>query len=406
MTAQKCSEKACPYFAEPGHDLCRYHIDMFEFDESLTDSGLDYEALHSSEEDGTSGPVAQLSVTNWRDAWLEKKERRQDKEFIEKFRIAARYSRLKLARICPQCGHSHDGVTTLCLSCLCDMRKAQRELRRARRDQGLCEKCGGVREDLALWCRKCRKRHYARSCARRDARIRKHLCVFCGNSEDAKGRLCSDCRGEFSKHHRDRNRVIVESRRQANLCIQCGSPVSHAGKPRCVECTMKLKERNRRASEKQRRLRPKRVAAPKNPRGRYLSSISNHASEKRLRAAGICVGCRGPSDCASYLCTRCKTAHNARYEAEAQAWLKKGICARCHKNPVVESRRCCLPCLLARRKSNEKRRRKPRQPDDNKPKIPLPNAADWRKEDANARKGEEWQNRETASAAPIRSDLG
>jgi hypothetical protein len=360
MTAQKCSEKACPYFAEPGQTLCRYHINYFEFDESLTDSGLDWEALHSGDEDGSSSSVGQLSVTNWRDDWLLDKERREDKVFIEKVAAAARYARLKESGLCPRCELPHDRETIHCQSCIQGIQTVLRELWRARRAQGLCEKCGGAREGTTIWCQHCRRRAYAVQKAIRESRLRKNQCVRCGSSQkERQKRYCSKCRSRQSKYFREWYLELRDARKIAGLCLSCGKKPAQDGALSCAECIYRRRAKLRRYREEKARIRPKRILSPKNVRGNYLSStVSAKAHTQKLLAAGLCTNCARPNDCTSYLCTMCKTAAKARKAAKDLAWLEKGICWKCHTNPLSGGSRTCSECSLGFAKANAERREK------------------------------------------------
>jgi hypothetical protein len=362
MTTPKCSERACPYFAVPGQSLCSYHVNWFEFEESLTDSGLDYEALSAGDEEGSSGPVSQLSVTNWRDTYLEKKERREDQRFINKVALAVRYARLKENRVCPRCGLPHDRETFHCESCIKQVNENMLELRRARRAQGLCEGCGGTRDGSSTWCQKCRKRMNANTRAIRNSRIRKNLCVYCGATRDPKARLCPDCNSKWRKYYNERYRRLAAARRASGLCVICGNKKSQADKVSCVECEARHRKNARRLREERARLRPKRVPSPKNSRGNYLSNtISAKAHTQKLRAAGLCVRCKKPNDCTTWVCTQCKAANKAREAAKIKARTEKGICITCRLRPPREGKRYCLECSQKSTQASARRREKLKQ---------------------------------------------
>jgi hypothetical protein len=344
MTTPKCSEKACLYFAEPGQNLCRYHIDMFEFDESLTDSGLDYEALHSGDEDGASSPVAQLSITNWRDRWLDRKEKEDARKFINRFKVANRHRIRRNSGLCCRCGRVAKSGRTLCETCAQRQRDLHLRLWAGRRAKGLCPSCGSKRDSQMVMCEPCRKRSAGELRRLYERRSRVGLCKRCKRPKDPRSRRCSTC----LKYESGLMRQIRENRKELGLCRLCAGDKESPNLTICESCRLKMRDYARES----RKTRSKWF---------YSKMASEARRRKRFRDAGICLKCRNHHDCASFLCPACKSAKEANDTVKAQAWLAKGMCARCRANPVVESRRCCVACLEKRRVSNEARRERLRR---------------------------------------------
>lgn len=242
MDQQTCAERGCPFPASAGDNLCRHHIEMYAFDESLTDSGLDYEALHSGDEDRSSGPVAQLSVTNWRDTWLEKKERRENKIVIAKFYGANRYRQQKSNKTCPRCRVPHSRKTVCCEKChkhVC----ATSDARRAKlMGSGLCKACGKPRDNETTRCEKCRKKNNSSGKASRLARFSKGLCQKCGDIKQGSGRWCMNCRAAAASRQGAKSRTW----KAAGLCVCCGAKKpGRADKVLCLKCVARQRERRR-----------------------------------------------------------------------------------------------------------------------------------------------------------------
>jgi hypothetical protein len=212
MTTPKCSEKACPYFAEPGQSICRYHIDMFEFDESLTDSGLDYEALSAGDDESSSGPVSQLSVTNWRDDWLAKKEKLEDSRFVRKIGIRNGVQIRLNQNLCGSCGAVKDTCRRRCATCLTFFSNYNMRQRRERNAAGLCAYCGKENlesKEYAL-CTKCRKKKSSAKTSRLKSETRS--AKF--ETRSAVGKIGGKARTKvLSKQERHRIAVIAANAR-------------------------------------------------------------------------------------------------------------------------------------------------------------------------------------------------
>ena len=140
-TLTKCSERGCVFPEEDGKQLCRYHLSALEFDETLTDSAIDYD-IHS--EDGFfSKSPAKLSIVGILDGWYSKKEKQQDKSLIDKVRSIGNYRKYREAGICVECETAaSEPSRTRCRYCLdkhLHRRKEQIELWKT---LGLCHSCG------------------------------------------------------------------------------------------------------------------------------------------------------------------------------------------------------------------------------------------------------------------------
>jgi hypothetical protein len=148
---------------------------MFAFDESLTDSGLDYEALRSRDEDGSSGPVSQLSITNWRDEWLIRKEQQDNRTFFQRVSVANRQKRRKASGLCISCGGAKDGRRSRCTSCRTNFNAYFRQRRRN-------------------W-------------------LLAGMCTYCGNKEPQAGHLtCADCSAKMARLARNKRKKIRSKR--------------------------------------------------------------------------------------------------------------------------------------------------------------------------------------------------
>ena len=163
-----------------------------------------------------------------------------------------------------------------------------------------------------------RERGRRRRAERREA----GLCVRCGTVPPVQGRgLCEPCRDD----RRQAKQARRDERRAAGLCVKCATPVP-GGRAWCQPCA-DLRNRQR------------------NPEAQREAGRRRHAERK---ARGACTGCGKPIR-GTDGCEDCRAAARARYHARRAA----GLCVQCG-TPTFGGAACCAPCAVAR---NERRDR-------------------------------------------------
>ena len=167
----------------------------------------------------------------------------------------------------------------------------------ARRKAGLCPKCGKT-EPLPerRLCAGCAEKRNRASRAR-DARLR------------AEGKPRRD-RAKAAEYERNRAHRQADARREAGICVRCGTAPAADGRTSCKPCLDK-----RRAAD----------------RARYQTGM----------AAGKIYG--GADVAAKRKAARIASAKRR------QARLDAGLCARCGRRPPVEGGTACAPCREKRR---------------------------------------------------------
>lgn len=219
----RCSQKGCPFPALDGEELCRYHLALFELDESLLDSEerLTLPDVLSREEG--------LSII-----------RRGD------------YARDIYAASgrCNRCGAGREAGRKFCSQCLA----YDRFRKRRKVAKGLCRTCGRSAEPSRTRCRTCLQKQLLRTLARTRLKIKFGLCSRCGRKNDRGKYLCNACESRVKLYRRRRSAEALRLR----LCRSCRAQIE-PGNPttRCRRCRNADNRRHRIAhDERQRRVSP------------------------------------------------------------------------------------------------------------------------------------------------------
>lgn len=156
---------------------------------------------------------------------------------------------------CPSCGGKNPVIEghTLCIDCKRVHDEGQDKRRELWRDTGRCTRCGRERDDWHKMCSACRaymsdiKRQNSFKAKQRRDRLRaKGFCTRCGETWAEPGhawckrcaeRHNADTRGE---EYRAKVNARRQERREAGLCIDCGSP--SLGRQLCPKCAEARRE--------------------------------------------------------------------------------------------------------------------------------------------------------------------
>lgn len=149
-------------------------------------------------------------------------------------KIACSRKRRKTNGCCPECGDPKEGVAYLCPGCKQRHKKWDADLRvRKPIVPRSCRQCGAtVPGDRRFYC--------SADCIKKAARDRclPRKCLSCGDTVEEGRRYCVDC-GESRRKESEREsgRRLRTSRRERDLCTNCGRPSD--GKARCQACREK-----------------------------------------------------------------------------------------------------------------------------------------------------------------------
>lgn len=259
----RCSERGCPFPPVPGQTICEYHVQMFLFNESLTDDSLELDFT----KDPNELPKSRVSIVSAAESkltrWRERKERERERSLVCRVQMARLRRARRASRLCP-CGRVLDMANRKTCS-VCVERQQQR--RRSIRAAGLCAACAKCPPAIGhILCARCRlkakeysRRHYVKvtpshrkrvpaprtksggllSSVLSQKRRRGFLadsgrCVYCRKPALAAVKYCSECRGKQYRQQLERKRRFAS----AGLCQQCGKPPS-PGRKMCSACVRK-----------------------------------------------------------------------------------------------------------------------------------------------------------------------
>ena len=211
-----------------------------------------------------------------------------------------------------------------------------------------------------------RERYHRRAGARRAA----GLCPACGKRPPAPERSvcepCADKRNRTSRardarlreahlprrdlrrareYERERSRREAEVRREAGMCVQCGTAPAAAGRSSCEPCLEKKREADRRryhrAKDAGLKYGGKSVAVK-----RKAARTASRKRDEARRAAGLCTAC-GTRPCVEGGST-CEPCRIARREADREIYHARksaGLCVKC-AGPTNGSGARCAPCSV------------------------------------------------------------
>ena len=219
-----------------------------------------------------------------------------------------------------------------------------------RRAAGLCEKCGR--------CQLVPGRSVCGACAEK-ARA-------AGRARDARLRAAGKPRRDPNRareYERGRSRREAEARRQAGMCVRCGTAPAAGGPSSCEPCLAKKREadrlRYRKAKDAGLKYGGKSVAVK-----RKAARITSRKRQEARRDANACTRCgrRPPVDGG----TTCEPCRVARREADREIYRSRrsaGLCVKCAR-PTNDGGSRCAPCSVlesegrsAKRKNEAVRRR-------------------------------------------------
>ena len=219
-----------------------------------------------------------------------------------------------------------------------------------RRAKGLCDKCGR--------CPPAPGRPICGACAVK-ARA-------AGRARDARLRAAGKPRRDPSRarqYERERSCREAEARRQAGMCVRCGTAPAAGGRSSCEPCLAKKREadriRYRKAKDAGLKYGGKSVAVK-----RKVARIASRKRQEARREANACTRCgrRPPVDGG----TTCKPCCIARRELDREIYRSRrsaGLCVKC-AHPTNDGGSRCAPCSVlesegrsAERKNEAARRR-------------------------------------------------
>ena len=221
---------------------------------------------------------------------------------------------------------------------------------RERREAGLCPTCGKrpPAPERSV-CDPCAARRNRTSRAR-DARLREA------------GLPRRDPR-RAREYERERSRREAESRREAGMCVRCGTAPAEPGRSSCEQCLEKKREadrfRYRRAKDAGLKYGGKSVTVKR--------KAARIASKRRLEArrdSGVCTNCaRRPPAEGGTTCEPCRVARREADRVIYHARKTAELCVKC-AGPTNGGGTRCAPCSVlesegrsAERKNEAARRR-------------------------------------------------
>ena len=168
-------------------------------------------------------------------------------------RVKANYQYYLSRGLCPRCGGIRKVMQNgkYCRECAQKNSEQKRKMRLKRIEQGLCTRCGAPLQDKKYkTCEKCRAYIRKFESARRskynkeryDNYKEQGICASCGQKWVIPGHVyCENCAAKNKKHKETydvdgaKKRKLIDERREAGLCIDCGRPALK-GKCRCLRC--------------------------------------------------------------------------------------------------------------------------------------------------------------------------
>ena len=300
----KCREKSCPFPANEGEEICRYHEQLFALD--ISPSEL---SVRATEEDISSALFYDQSITVANggmvpiDEWIEDQSW---SKLYKKLTTAARYKRRRDAGLCIHCETpTQRDRGSLCRACL-DKRL---ERRRGFKLLGICVSCGthpaATGSPSCLDCvarhRIASRRSYAKGAALRPKRqpaprtargtyistlVRRQnrkalgICNGCGKRHETKKELCAQCSDAKKKYGGRKYKSLRKSAR----CVWCRRRLAIPTKSHCDQCAQRNQEK----------------------------AMSLYKTRKRKR---LCVSCGGRRDRRGLLmCSSCSKALSRRWK--------------------------------------------------------------------------------------------
>ena len=221
---------------------------------------------------------------------------------------------------------------------------------RERREAGLCPTCGKrpPAPERSV-CDPCADRRNRTSRAR-DARLRE---VGLPRRDRQRAR----------EYERGRARREAEVRREAGMCVRCGTAPAAPGRSSCEACLEKRREADRlryhRAKDAGLKYGGKSVAVK-----RKAARTASRKRDEARRAAGLCTACgTRPSVDGGSTCEPCRIARREADREIYHARKSAGLCVKC-AGPTNGGGTRCAPCSVlesegrsAERKNEASRRR-------------------------------------------------
>lgn len=316
-----CSERACPFPAEEGGSVCRYHRLSFEFDVSLSDSSL-------GDPDQTSAFSLIL---------------KSECSGIGHQRYFFRFSRYWDSEgRCPGCGAERDQETKYCAQCLHEAKALQETLIAL----GLCPSCRLPRtENGRFYCLACADRDNRKHRRRYAARRASGICVKCGrNKTSVPHSNCENCLKRLSEIQRKRSQSLRPARTGGLTDSRKGIRAERVRMGMCRDCGKNPIERRNLFC-----------------RQCYENIIlGERRCEKRLRerrkVLGLCRDCSAPTNSQLSLCDRCLAKRrtlrdpqksSTKWKARYQRLRALGLCTKCKREIETDrkGKSKCNTCL-------------------------------------------------------------
>jgi hypothetical protein len=320
----KCSEKSCPFPANEGEQLCRYHEQLFALD--ISPSEL---SVQATDEDISSAIFYDQSITITTrrmlslDEWIENKAWQKKRHRAYESR---RRDRNRAKGLC-HCGKMRTAGRKLCFD---HYRRGIEQFSR-RRQRGVCVGCGKRPPETGkIRCEFCldkAHRSYAKNLTAqkratrkagaaglRASRIESGACADCGGSRDDSTKLtCGACRG---KNNNSLSK-LRKKRLSAGLCFRCGRKKRNRSLENCRRC--ERKKRARRFAQRGKAYRRKESVL------RWDRHRKSAAYNSRL-AVGACPYCGGTRNRPGR--TICAGCSNAKSEQSRRRQQRKSSAAR------------------------------------------------------------------------------
>lgn len=173
-------------------------------------------------------------------------------------------------------------------------RKAMKDLRKRRKENGLCPECGKKMDRIGHYCSVCLKRKNEHTKDNRDLFRENGLCTECGkNRVYGSDITCFECRvkinksrkpltAEQKKRNNERGRNLYRQRIEQGICTRCGKHKNIPGKKKCGICL----EYDR---ESQKRMRVKRINIKEYRHEKHLCYHCGEAID--LEKGQLCSDC-------------------------------------------------------------------------------------------------------------------
>ena len=216
----------------------------------------------------------------------------------------------------------------------------------------------GKRRDRERYHRRVAERRVAgfcEKCGRRPPAPGRPVCGACaekaraaGRARDARLRAAGKPRRDPARareYERERSRRQAQARREAGLCVRCGTAAAADGRSSCGPCLAKGRETDRLRYHKAKEAGLKYGGKSAAVKRRAARNASRRRREARLEA-NACTRCgrRPPVDGG----TACEPCRIARREAERELYRSRrsaGLCVRCSR-PTIGGGSRCAPCSV------------------------------------------------------------